>query len=182
MKEDFTQEERDIKFKQLYDKYYWLMYFVAKRFLHAKEDIEDAIQETYLRVSVNMDKIGEVDCKETRNFLCIICRNISITIFQKRNKQTTEPLTEMVPDYTYHTDPQRVSIDNQVAEIVEECILNMPEKYRECLYLNVVLEYDTRVISELLQVKYETIRKRLQRGRKMLQKRLEERGIAYDDK
>ena len=118
----------------------------------------------------NFSKIGEIECHETRNFLVIIIKNISIDLLRKRKVFTGE-LNEEQPVRGYAgTDENTPEKLRDVVDVLKE----MPAKYRDVLWLNAVAGYRAVEIAAFLGVSPETIRKRLHRGREMLKKRLGE--------
>ena len=58
---------------------------------------------------------------------------------------------------------------------LKEIILALPEHYRSVMYLAGVYEYNQPEIASLLQLPVETVKKRMQRGRLLLQQALQER-------
>lgn len=178
-------------FEKIYQEYYKLLYYVSKDILKNPEDASDAVQETFLRAAANFDKIAAntpILCPKTKNYLVIICKRISLD--QSRKKRRKEQKLPMVPlDHTqdmedvidtYALDPLMKTCDKEtVCEIIKD-ILSMNEKYSECLYMELILEMDYKEIAELFSQKPETIRKRLQRGKKKLRSLLEKKGFQAD--
>ena len=60
------------------------------------------------------------------------------------------------------------SIDNQILAI----LLELPSKYKEVLLLYYVEGYKCFEISKILKITESTVKKRLERGRKLLKKKL----------
>ncbi len=44
-------EENQSKFKRIYDKYRWLMFSIALKILHNREDAEDALQNAFIAIA-----------------------------------------------------------------------------------------------------------------------------------
>ena len=165
---DTPQEQT--KFEKLYHRYKNLLFYVAYNALEDYEDAEDAVNETFFRVAKNFSKIGEIECHETRNFLVIIIKNISIDLLRKRKAFTGE-LNEEQPVRGYAgTDENTPEKLRDVVDVLKE----MPANYRDVVWLIGVAGYRAVEIAAFLGVSPETIRKRLHRGREMLKKRLGE--------
>lgn len=77
-------DENKQKFMRLYEQYKDLMYYVANGVLHDEHLAEDAVQEAFLRIARNFSKIGDVPCHQTRNFVVIIVRNVSLNILDTK--------------------------------------------------------------------------------------------------
>ena len=56
-----------------------------------------------------------------------------------------------------------------------EAVLELPERYRNCLYLFYYEDYSIREISGILQVPENTVKTHLKRGREALKQKLMER-------
>lgn len=183
------------KFTQIYEEYHLLLYKIAYSILYSKEDAEDAVQETFLRLFQNFYKIFSPICPETKNYLVIICKNVSLTMKEKRNSAKMQKLSDEMPYQSILTNPgqdgisykncsanpEQVSCENEAVALVTQAILELPDRYRDCLYMELILEQNHREIADSLNEKPETIRKRLQRGKKRLRRELKERGVAYED-
>lgn len=168
-----TSEERN-KFEDLYHLHKRTMLYVAKDILKDDYLAEDAVHEAFIRVINNFIKIGEANSPQTRYFLIVIVRNVSITMLEKRRKtvllEDLEPLGGMQPD-----------IEDEVFDTIEcrkiiDAMGDLPVQYRDVLYLRYVEEYKFSEVAPLLGVNQETIKKRAQRGKKKLLELLEDRG------
>ena len=130
-------------------------------------DAEDVVQETFIRVSKHLHKIDEQDEKRTKNFLLVICKNISLNYLQRQKK--------MVPDDGLYDkidtglEPEKDSLNivigrESIQELVD-IIKTLKEPYREVIFLRFYhgLSYDE--IAKLLQIEPATARKRIERAR-----------------
>ena len=182
---DYNQEIEKVpdreKFRRIYEGYHRLMYHVAYQILHNREDAEDAVQETFIRVVKNISKISEPICPKTKNFLVIICRNVSLNILKKRNASNMTELSDYLPEQRPEADPQEASIEKDIVQRIVETVLELPDRYRDCMYMELVQEMDYEEIAFALGKKPETVRKQIQRGKKLLRQKLGERGIGYEN-
>ena len=65
-------------------------------------------------------------------------------------------------------------------ESIVERIISLPDIYKDVLYLRLVNEMKIKHISELLRIPPETVKKRIQRGKKILIDQLEKEGVVYE--
>ena len=165
-------DEDKLKFTDLYKQYRHLMFYVARRILGDEHLSEDAVQEAFLRIAKNFHKIGEVPCPQTRNFVVIITRNVAITMASHNNKNDIDTYTTM--EESSASDDIFETISNK---ILVECILKLPEIYRDPLYLYHLYGYSFREIANLLSIPVETAKKRVQRARHLLRGFLEKEGF-----
>jgi len=169
-------EEDKLRFTHLYEQYRHLMFYIAYDILKDEGLSEDALQEAFLRIAKNFHKVGEIPCPRTRNFAVIITRNVALTMVKKKHD-------DLEPEI--FSGKEAISISDDVFETVSgkilvECILKLPEMYRDTLYLYHIYGYTFREISHLLSVPVETIKKRAQRARKMLKDFLEREGYRHE--
>lgn len=163
------------RFIFLYEKYRSLMFYVAKTILEDDFIAEDAVQEAFLRIAKNFSKIGEIDCPQTRRFVVIITRNISINMTRKNfdfdeiDKYSETILTSSADDVFSHIE----------LGIVKESLLKLPNQYRDVLYLYHLYGLTFNEISSLLGISNETAKKRAQRARSILRMQLEKEGYHH---
>ena len=159
-----TQENSE-KLRALYEVYEQPMYRIAYAVLHDQGLAEDAVNEAFFRIAKNFSKINEVHCPRTRNFIVIIVRNISIDMVRRDSagaaaaEEFVDTMAELPESRLEFTETKRV-------------IRELPAIYRDVLLLFFVDGYETKEIAEFLGLRRETVKKRLQRGRVILQERL----------
>lgn len=164
-----TDEEKQ-KFIVFYEQYRKLMFYIAKEILKEDQLSEDAVQEAFLRIAKNFHKIGAVTSHETKAFAVIVTRNVAIDVYNKEKKtiEINQYLSENIEtesdDFT-----ETISYEKLLG-----CILQLPEIYRDILYLNLVYDYQFNEIANLLGISTENVRKRAQRGKKILQEKINE--------
>ena len=158
------------KFIIFYEQYRKLMFYIAKEILKDNHLAEDAVQEAFLRIAKNFHKTGTVTSHETKAFAVIITRNVAIDIYNKEKKITkinqylSESIETETDDFTEKTSYKKLL----------GYILELPEIYRDVLYLNLVYDYQFNEIANLLGISTENARKRVQRGKKILQEKINE--------
>jgi RNA polymerase sigma-70 factor (ECF subfamily) len=145
----------------IYNKYSKFMFKVAYNVLHNNYDAEDAVQQAFLRIIDNVDKIGDLEDKKTRNFIGVICHNVAINIYNKAKKAVATE-NEEVSDTEY--DVSVIVIDNEACKKLERFIYGLDDIYKELLLLK-AQGYSIKEISEVLKINPKTAQKRLERGR-----------------
>lgn len=165
-------EEKKSKFEQIYINYGHLMFYVANNILKDNYLSEDAVHEAFINIAKSMDNISEAISSRTKSYVVIIVRNISLNMLKKNNNQNIEDFEEYAASNFNLEDEvlSKISFDF----IVEE-ITNLPMIYKDILYLSYVENLKTKEISLLINISNETVKKRLQRGRKMLTENLKKR-------
>lgn len=165
-------EEDKQSFEEIYYTYKQAMYAIAFGVLHNKEDAEDAVQKAFISIANNFEKIKSLSGQEIKSYIVIIVRNHSINIYNA-NKRNAERMTE------YDDSDLQVNINYfenfEYAELVA-VISELPAIYRDIIFLHYVRGWSPKEIGKMLDIKIETVWKRIERAKKQLKKALEERG------
>jgi len=160
--------EEECKFRALYYSYSKLLHYVARGILKDDMLAEDAVQETFIRVAKNFAKVGAVDCPQTRKFLVVIVRRVSLTMLDKREPAEAD---EAIETRTAEISYEQYQTQERYADVVDN-ILMLSETYKQVLYLHYVFQYTAAEIANLLELPVETVKKRIQRGKKIVMDRV----------
>jgi RNA polymerase sigma-70 factor (ECF subfamily) len=151
------------------------VYRVALRLTGNPADAEDLVQETMLRAYRSWDRftLGT----NAKGWLLTILRNLFINEYRRRsrhpetvNLDTIEPFA--VFQDIQDSDPQARFFDQIVDEEVIRAVDSLPEAFREAVTLSDVEGLSYEEIAKVLNVPVGTVKSRLFRGRRMLQKKL----------
>ena len=163
---DMPEEKR--KAEQLYEKYNRLMYVVAYNILKQHEDAEDAVIASWEKIINNIEKISEIECRETKNFIVIIVERTSIDMCRKKYKKHEVSVGD------YEEMPYYATHDKEIQDFeMTELFRSMPKKYSEVLMLRYINGFSHGEIAEVLNLSEGTVSSRLSRAKKMLQDRME---------
>lgn len=168
-------------FIQIYEQYYKLMYQVSYSILQNFEDAEDVLQEAFIRINKNISKISDPFCPKTKNYVVIITKRIALNMLRKKKGIQAEELLATLEDVRVDASPERANETKTVQELVKMAIRDLPGRYRDCLFLSLIDEYTPKEIACILEMNEHVIYKRLERGKKMLQNRLIDLGVTYED-
>jgi RNA polymerase sigma-70 factor (ECF subfamily) len=167
-------------------------YGVAMRFCHNPADAEDLVQEAAFLAYRAFDSF-----ESGSNFRAWFLKILTNCYFSKRRREKSRPVTSDLDDtpdlYLYArsgqagfptqgSDPASELLESLGTERIVAAIGRLPEDYRvvSTLYFMEDLSYEE--IARILECPVGTVRSRLHRGRKMLQKALwqiaEEDGIV----
>ena len=169
------------KFTQLYETYKEKMFYVANSILKNAPSAEDAVHEAFIRVIKNIDKISDVFCPQTEHYLVIIVRHVALSMV-KSNRNHEIPIPD---DEVLESEYSALYLEDECLskinfEIIVNEIQKLPEIYKDAIYLDCVMSMTTTEIAEMLSITKEAVKKRLQRGKKILIKKLKEESIIYD--
>lgn len=167
-------------------------YGVAMRYCRNQADAEDLVQEAALLAHRGFDSF-----ESGTNFRAWFLKILTNCYFSKRRKEKSRPVVSDLDDtpdlYLYARsgqagfptqgpDPAAELLETLGTERITAAIGRLPEEYRvvSTLYFMEDLSYEE--IARILECPVGTVRSRLHRGRKMLQKALwqvaEEDGIV----
>lgn len=151
-------------FEEVYLKYRNLLFYISNSILSDEKLAEDAVHNTFLRLLQNMDKIEGLNSAKTRRYLVVSSKNSAIDLYRKR-KANAE----------YCFDEINREVEAAYGEIDEEnmvlnCIKNLPAKYRDIFMLKYSSEFTNTEIAEILELPEGTVRQRIARGKKVLEK------------
>ena len=163
-----TDEDRAL-FVDLYEKYHDRMEQAALRIVKNSHDAEDAVQNAYLQIIRNLDKVSEIPCKN-RGFWCIsIVKNEALTILRKKKKLVlSEELEEK---------PIAVSEETLSYKEIVQLFAKLPETYRAVLEMRLILGYSGKEIADRMGITENAVNVRINRGRALLRKIAEKEGI-----
>ena len=160
-------DEDQLKFLQVYDHYHRLMFRVANDILKNDHVAEEAVQESFIWIARHIHKIGDVNLPQTKHFVVIVTEHASLRIKDKEAYHT-DNVVEFTDTHEGHTPDTTYGALNR-KEIIGH-IRSLPPIYKDVIYLYAVCECTTPEIAAMLKIPVETIKKRLQRGRALLDK------------
>jgi RNA polymerase sigma-70 factor, ECF subfamily len=173
------------------------VYGTALHMTRNRDDAEDLVQETALQAFRAFDSFQE----ETnfKGWFFRILTNLFINAYRKRQR---EPEIETLSDredapalylfkqtreigmHVRNADPAALVIERMEAEQICTAIAALPEDYRVVSALYFMEEFSYQEIAEIVGCPVGTVRSRLHRGRRMLQKALwhiaERQGIVAE--
>ncbi len=161
-------------FRLLMERYEDKMLRYARRFLFGYEDAEDQVQEVFLKAYANIHSFDPA--RKFSSWLYRIAHNEFINAIKKRGR---EPISFFDPD-TLLPRPiakERPDIEADVGEtreLLKRGLASLTPKYREPLILFYEEELDYREIADILRIPVSTVGVRLNRGRAVLKKALQD--------
>ena len=168
-------------FQQIYDKHHNAMTMYAASLLQdAPGEVEDLMQDVYFAVFRNMDHIGQMNDVGARVYLMKTVENAAWKFRQRTLPllKRQEPLDESV---LYKlADPVDILGDicaDEGFRILINLIQTMPLEYRDILNLYYLSHLTLKQISAQFDMNYYAVKKRFQRGKVLLQKRIRQKGV-----
>jgi RNA polymerase sigma-70 factor (ECF subfamily) len=166
-------------FEELVQLYKDKIYHLAYRMLGNKQEAEDAVQETFLRVYLNLAKYDE-----TQKFSTWIFRiGTNLCIDRLRKKKPNYSLDAELPDGEggdWHSmlpsedpSPEDQIVLSETQQQIRQAIEMMPDKYKSVVVLRYLQDLSLQEIGDVLDMPVTTVKTRVHRGREFLRKQLE---------
>lgn len=165
--------------KNLFETYRQAMYKVALGILHNSHDAEDAVQNAFLSIINNLNKISLIPCNERVFYFVKITENASIDILKKQNKHPAEDISEHEIISSDGTAEEK-AIGNITVEEIKEALKELSERDYSILYCYLFKQMKPKEISEALGIPECNIHVYLKRARERFTKILKQRGYDYD--
>lgn len=164
---------------------YWeqLFYFVKRISYFSPDDIEDILQEVFIKVYRNINSFDSSYKFSTWVFQ--ITRNTTIDAIRRKAVRPQEfsfdqgDLKQILVESGLGIE-QRI-INNEKMKKVEEIIKGLPFKYREVMILKFLEEKSYEEIVDVIRRPKGTVASLLNRGRKMFKEEAEKRGLNLSE-
>lgn len=160
-----------VKFEKVYKNYKNIMLNRAYEIVKERQLAEDAVHNAFLKIINNLPKIYDADSNETKWYVIVIVTNEAKKIYNKENKILKAELMDMESDFNL----EAIVEDKNIVEKVKREIDLLPEIYRDTMSLKYYNDLSNKEISSVLSIPISTVKKRLQRGRKILIQKLGEK-------
>jgi len=156
------------------------LYRTALRMTKNVKDAEDLVQETLLKAYRFFDRFEKGT--NIKAWLFKIMMNIFINEYRQKSKKPTPMSYDDVDDnYLYHQlkfhktegrDPEDLLFSRIFDDDVKKAIEELPDDFRIVVVLAFLEEFSYQEIAEIANLQLGTVKSRLHRGRKLLQKSL----------
>ncbi len=150
----------------------------AYRFVLDKEESEDIVQDTFLKVYQNRHAYREIAKFST--WIYTITGNLAKTVLRKRRNRKMFFFSRMGPekkdmDFPSKDRKPENKIERQFDErIIQRAIQKLPEHFRTAIILRDIQELSYEEISNIINAPLGTVKSRINRARLRLQEELEQ--------
>jgi RNA polymerase sigma-70 factor (ECF subfamily) len=151
------------------------VYSYARYFLRNNEDAEDVTQEVFVKMwqrcpEQNPEKIPAWLMRVTHNLCIDITRRRKTSVGWHVSADQVEP--DSLPARNSANDPEKSFRLNQTQQSLLEAMATLPARTRSIMLLHYFQGLTYEAISEILQVRLNTVKVAVHRGRKSLRKKL----------
>ena len=165
-----TPEEK-VQFEQIYQEYRGLMYHVADGILHNRQDAEDAVHNSFLKIIKRFSKFQNTPQKDLAPQITVIARNEAISLLRK--KRDVAPLE----DWDTATETSETVSDYHA---LVDSFTRLPQTYRAVMEMKLLLGYSDGEIAAELGLSKTAVSTRIGRGRQLLRNIVEREGFLIE--
>lgn len=146
------------------------LFRLALRITLNREEAEDIVQDTMIKVWDKRYKWGSIDSIEAYSLR--ICRNLSLDRLKNRDNQNGS-LEEEQPRQEPLSTPQDRLVDQDRLRIVKEIVNSLPEKQRTCMQLRDFEGKQYKEIASILGITEEQVKTSIFRARQTVKQRFQ---------
>ena len=171
------QNGDELAYNELVNRYKNKMLNFIYRYFGSKDDAEDILQETFIKLYYKKDYYKPIS--EFSTWIYTIAANLSKTELRKRKRRKTSQLSEMGVenkefDIRYEDDTD-LEINTEYNEHeINKAIQDLETPFRTAFILRDIQELSYEEISKITEVPLGTIKSRINRARIQLQGKLKE--------
>lgn len=149
------------------------LYRLALRITLSREEAEDVVQDTMIKVWNNRDRWQEIDSIEA--YCLTICRNLSLDALRRKDNQH-----QSIDEEDIQTNPlstqnlQEDIIQKDHLQIVRRLVDALPEKQRSCMQLRDFEGKTYKEIAAILDISEEQVKVNIFRARQTIKQKYQE--------
>jgi len=150
------------------------VYRAVRAFLADEAEVEDVMQQAYLRAFLHLDQLAEGT--KIATWLVRIAVNLAIDRIRSRRRLAEASLSDEEGGsedlLSAARSPESELGDREVAALLEEALAELPEIYRAVFVLREVEGMSTEEVGDALGISETAVKVRLHRAKNRLKKRL----------
>lgn len=184
---ELARKRDDAGFRFLYESTYREKYYIALKYMQNEDDALDVLQDAYIRA---FDKLDTLDKAERfPAWLGMIVVNTAKNALVKKKPilfsemsietEREEPFEFQIEDERIENQPELSYTQEETRKLVRQMISSLSEEQRHCILMYYMEDMSIREIAEALGCSENTVKSRLNYGRKNLKAKgteLQEKG------
>lgn len=148
------------------------LFRLAMRITLNRQDAEDIVQETMLKVWSRREQWDEIESIEA--FCLTICHNMAVDRVKLMSRQTSTSLdgeTMERPDRSYNSNPEEQTVQRDRLQMVRHLMDELPEKQRICIQLRDVEGKAYKDIAAVMGITEQQVKVNIFRARQTIKKK-----------
>ncbi len=165
-------QEDTPRFEEFYNKFYNLIYLIAKDHLKTREAAEDCAQEIMIKFAKDFHNINQdFDDKHFKNYVRVISKCVAIDMYRKEKKHIEHIVDADLSEF-YNISVDEFDVCNEL--LVKQAVDAMPESYRYVFYLKYYFELTGEEIAKKTGISHTYVRQKCLQGMNFVRKYVEE--------
>ena len=149
------------------------LFRLALRITLNREEAEDIVQETLIKVWNNREKWPEIDSMEA--YSLTICRHLALDKLRRHGNHCESLEGENIPEQAdLSSNPYELMYQRNRIELVRTLINGLPEKQRSCMQLRDIEGKAYKDIAAILGITEEQVKVNIFRARQTIKQRYQE--------
>ncbi len=150
-----------------------VLFRLAFRITSNREEAEDIVQETLIRVWGKRAEWGAIDSLEA--FALSVCRNLSLD-YTRRSGRNDASLDEAgaAQQAVSHSNPYEQADQNNRVRIVRQIIDTLPEKQKTCIHLRDFEGKSYKEVAEVMGISESQVKVNIFRARQAVKTKFEQ--------
>ncbi|MBR5970175.1 MAG: RNA polymerase sigma factor, partial [Lachnospiraceae bacterium] len=186
--QSYTQAVADAKagvqeaFTYLYESTYRDKYYIAQKYMRNETDAQDVLQDAYMKAWQNLGQLQEAE--KFPHWLSMIVASTALNALKKKKDlpfSALEKGTEDGDTFAFEEEdwrreyqPEQTYTDKETAELLKELMDGLSDEQRFCVLMYYVEEHSVGEIAKTIGCSENTVKSRLNYGRKNLRAKAEE--------
>ncbi len=157
------------------------LFRLAMRITLNRDDAEDVVQETMLKVWNRREQWSELESIEA--YCLTICHNIALDKIKRTDRQNSsleEGNSYEQADHSYGANPEEQTVQRDRVELVRQLISQLPEKQRTCMQLRDMEGKAYKDIAQIMGITEQQVKVNIFRGRQAIKQKfmqIEQHGL-----
>ena len=169
-----------VRFEYLYNSCRKQMLAVAHRILKNMPDAEDAVQDALLGVARYIGSLRQISDDALRAYAMTAAKHSALKILQ-HNRKNESAVRDLEMDYSVSDSVFQSVLNSLDSALLLRAMRQLDPIYRDVMLLIFVQEHTVVETADILGRKEETVRKQLQRGKKILIDLCRKEGLNYGE-
>ena len=173
-------EEHKLTFEQIYQNYARQMYHIANDILEDSFAAEDAVQEALMGIARYIANVPTQCEAVTKAYVLTVARNAAWKMLKTEAQWKSYLNPDLLPISGKEDVFEQVS-QSEDYQMLLELIENLPDPYKDALFLRYVADLKPQQIGDMLNRKTATVQQQLFRAKMMLGEAYEKRRMEDED-
>ena len=142
---------------------------VGRRFFNDIPDIEDFVQDVFIKTYKNLDSFKGKSLFST--WITRIAFTTAINLKKSfKSLESVDDKEDFIP--SYYDTPENEQIKRLTKEAINEAVMDLPENYAVCIKMLFYLDMNQEEISEMTGIPINTVKSNIFRAKKILSQKL----------